>query len=124
MLLKKKRKLIEAHTKSLAEQENKQLANIQKRSQEIKSAIEKGTVIQIESDVDKSIQKPSSKKESTKEYGSPSGAKSLGTRIEASYPPSPLKAKGKNIIHEDIFLEPKDDSQKILGNSIKEMKNI
>ena len=84
--------------------------DIQKRSQEIKSAIEKGTVIQTEPDVDNSIQKPSTKNESTKKYGPPSCAKSLGTRLEASLPPSPLKAKGKNIIHEYIFPEPKDDS--------------
>ena len=76
--------------------------------------------------MDNSEEKSSPKttsKENIKEYGSPSGVKSLGTRIEASLSPSPLKAKGKNIIPEDIFPEPKDDSQKILGNSIKKMKN-
>ena len=61
--------------------------------------------------------------ESTKEYGSPSGVKSLGIRVKAFLPTSPLKEKGKNIIHDDIFPEPKNDSKKILGNSIKEMKN-
>ena len=76
--------------------------------------------------MDNSSQNTSTKttrKESTKEYGSPSCEKSLGTSQEASLPPSPLKTKGKNIIHEVIFPEPKDDSQKILGNSIKELKN-
>ena len=47
---------------------------------------------------------------------SPSGT-SLLTSI------SPPKPKGKSLFQEDIFPEPKDDSQKILGNSIKEMKN-
>ena len=55
--------------------------------------------------VSKSLLQRQQAKESTKEYGSPSGVKSLGTRIEASLSPYPLKAKGKNIIHEDIFPE-------------------
>ena len=84
------------------------------------SAVQEGVQIEYVVDNSKRIQASKSR---TKEYGSPSGAKSLGTRIEVSLPPSPLKAKGKNIIHDDIFPEPKDDSQKILGNSIKEMKN-
>ena len=34
-----------------------------------------------------------------------------------------MKPKGKNISQEDIFPEPKNDSEKILGNSIKNLKN-
>ena len=59
----------------------------------------------------------------TKEYGSPSGAKSIGTNQEDSLLPSSLKPKGKSILQEDIFPEPKDESQKILGNYIKELKS-
>ena len=34
-----------------------------------------------------------------------------------------MKPKGKNIMHGDIFPDPKDDSEKILCNSIKNLKN-
>ena len=91
-----------------------QLAELQRKTKEAISAVEKGTTIQTESAMDSSVQ-------STKEYGSPSGAKPSGTRLLTSL--SPPKAKGKSLFQEDIFPEPKDDSQKILGNSIKEMKN-
>ena len=91
-----------------------QLAELQKKTKEAISAVEKGTTIQTESVVDSSVQ-------STKEYGSPSGAKPSGTSLLISL--SPSKPKGKSLFQEDIFPEPKDDSQKILGNSIKEMKN-
>ena len=57
---------------------------------------------------------------SSKEYGSPSGIKTLGTSYAAS--PTPPNPKGKSLFQEDIFPEPKDDSKKIFGNSIKEMK--
>ena len=123
--IEERRRLREAHTRSLDEQEKKQLTDLQQKTQKIISAVKEGAGIQIEFVVDNSKQNQATKttrKESTKEYGSPSGAKSLGINIEASLPPSPLKAKEKNIIHEDIFPEPKDDSQKIIGNSIKEIK--
>ena len=110
--IEERRKLREAQTKSLAYQKKKQLVDIQQKTEKINAAIEKGIVIQTESDVDNSNQKPSTKttrKECTKENGYPSCAKSLGTSQESLLPPSPLKTKGKNIIHEDIFPEPKDD---------------
>ena len=64
--------------------------------------------------VDSSVQ-------STKLHGSPSGVKPSGSSLLISL--SPPKPKGKSLFQDDIFPEPKDDSQKILGNSIKEMKN-
>ena len=67
-----------------------------KKIQKIISAVKEGAGIQTKSVVDNSKQNQATKttrKESTKEYGSPSGAKSLGTSIEASLLPSPLKAK-------------------------------
>ena len=84
-----------------------------KERHEIISAIEKGATIQTGSTVDNSTQ-------SSKEYGSPSGTKTLGTIYIAS--PTPPQPKGQSLFQEDIFPEPKDDSKKILGNSIKEMK--
>ena len=57
----------------------------------------------------------------SKEYGSSSGAKPSGIGLITSL--TPPKPKGKSLFQEDIFPMPKDDSQKILGNSIKEMKN-
>ena len=98
----------------MAEKEKIQLAELQKKTKEAISAVAKGTTIQTESAVDSSVQ-------STKEYRSPSGAKAFGTSLLTSL--SPPKPKGKNLFQEDIFPKPKDDSQKILGNSIKEMKN-
>ena len=89
------------------------MAEIQRKTKEIISAIEKGATIQTGSAVDNSTQR-------SKEYGSPSGTKTLGTSYVAS--PTPPKPKGKSLFQEDIFPEPKDDSKKILGNSIKEMK--
>ena len=47
--------------KSLAEQDKKQLTIIQLKTQELKSAIEKGTIIQTESVVDNINQKSSTK---------------------------------------------------------------
>ena len=112
--IEERRKLREAQTKDQAEQDKKQLGEIQRKTKEIISAVEKGVTIQTGPVVDNSIQ-------SSKEYGSPSGAMTLGTNIATS--PAPQKPKGKNLFQEDIFPEPKDDSQKILGNSIKEIKN-
>ena len=91
-----------------------QLSELQRKTKEAISSVEKGTTIQTESALDSSVQ-------STKEYGSPSGANPSGTSLLTSL--SPPKPKGKRLFKEDIFPEPKDDSQKILGNSIKEMKN-
>ena len=66
--IEERRKLREAHTKSLAEQEKKQLADIQKRSQEIKSTIKKGDCYPKKICLWITVfKKPSSKKESTKE---------------------------------------------------------
>ena len=48
--IEERRRLREAQTKILEDQEKNQLVDIQQKSQEIKSAIEKGTVIQTESD--------------------------------------------------------------------------
>ena len=59
--------------------------------------------------------------QSSKEYGSPLCAKPYGASLSTSL--TPPKPKGKSLFQEDIFLEPMDDSQKLLGNSIKEMKN-
>ena len=112
--IEERRRQREAHTKDQDEKEKRQLAKIQRKTKEAVSAVEKGTTIQTESVVDSSVQ-------SSKEYGSPSGAKPSGTSIKISL--SPPKPKGKSIFQEDIFPMPKDDSQKILGNSIKEMKN-
>ena len=58
--------------------------------------------------------------QSSKEYGYPLGTKTFGTSYAAS--PTPPKPKVNSLFQEDIFPEPKDDSKKILGNSIKEMK--
>ena len=63
-------------------------------------------------------------KEGTKAYGSTSGVKTIRPDKEAPLLPSPIKLKGKNIMQENIFLEALDDSKKILGNSIKNLKNI
>ena len=98
----------------MAEKDKMQLVELQKKTKDAISAVEKGTTIQTKSIVDNSVQ-------ITKEYGSPSGAKPSGTSLLISL--SPSKPKGNSLFQEDIFPEPKDDSQKILGNSIKEMKN-
>ena len=87
-----------------------QLAELQKKTKEAISAVEKGTTIPTESVVDSSIQ-------STKLHGSPSGVKPSGSSLFISQ--SPQKPKGNSLFEEDIFCEPKDDSQKFLGNSIK-----
>ena len=112
--IEERRRAREAQTKDLPEKERMQLAELQKKTKEAISAVEKGTAIKIEPAVDSSVQ-------STKEYGSPSGAKPFGSSLLISL--SPSKPKGKSLFQEDIFPEPKDDSQKILGNSIKKMKN-
>ena len=90
------------------------MAKIQRKTKEIISEIEKGATIQTGSAVDNSTQ-------SSKEYGSPSGTKTLGINYAGS--PTPPKPKGKSLFQEDIFPEPKDGSRKILGNTIKEMKH-
>ena len=112
--IEERRRAREAQTKELAEKERMQLVELQKKTKEVISAVKNGTTIQIESYVDSSVQ-------STKEYGSPSGTKPSGESLFISL--SPSNPKGNSLFQEDIFPEPKDDSQKILGNSIKEMNN-
>ena len=90
------------------------MAEIQRKTKEIISAIEKVATIQTESVVYNSTQ-------ISKEYGSSSSTNTLGTSYAAS-PTSP-NPKGKSLFQEDIFPKLKDDSKKIPGNSIKEMKH-
>ena len=78
-----------------------QLAELQKKTKEAISAVEKGTTIQTESGVNSSIQ-------STKVRGSLSGVKPSGSSLFISQ--SPQNPKGKGLFQEDIFPEPKDDS--------------
>ena len=64
-----------------------QLVELQKKTKEAISVVAKRTTIQTESAVDSSVQ-------STKEYGSPSGAKPSGKSLLTSL--SPPKPKGKS----------------------------
>ena len=57
--IEERRRLREEETKSQAEQERKQLADIQKKTEMMKETIDKGTVIQTESAVDNSSQRSS-----------------------------------------------------------------
>ena len=91
--IKERRKLGESQKKDLDEQGKKQVAEVQRKTKEIISAIEKGTTIQTGSDVDNSTQ-------ISKEYGSPSGTKSL--RISYAAFPTPPKPKGKSISRRHI----------------------
>ena len=91
----------EAQTKDLAEKDKKKLAELQRKTKEVISAVEKGTTIQTESATDSSVQ-------SIKVHGSLSGVKPSGSNPLISI--SPPKPKGKSLFQEDIFPEPKDDS--------------
>ena len=112
--IEERRRAREAQTKDMAEKDKKQLVEVQKKTKEVISVVEKGTTIQTESVVDNSVQ-------STKVHGSPSGVKPSGSNLLISL--SPPKPKGKSLFQEDIFSELKDDSHKLLGNFIQEMKN-
>ena len=60
-VIKERRRLREPQTKGLAEQDKKQLDDIQQKTQKIKSAVKKGTIIQTESDMDNNNKKHSTK---------------------------------------------------------------
>ena len=72
--IEERRRAREAQTKDTAEKDKKQLAELQRKTKEVISAVEKGTTIQTESTVDSSVQ-------STKVHGSPSGVKPSGSHL-------------------------------------------